>query len=269
MLSGSNYDMQVNTRLVVMKLKDVKGFPQFRQVTRLQPELVSEEKCSTKPKTACQLRTDAGKSVFDTKEKPLIQRFCLNKRNFTSDELNVKVPTLNMNDNITNSVEKFAPLPLDRARMLISDEFSTGVNNLTPLDGKVGFTESKLLTDLEASSSDSDLNIGLEKEKLDTYQREMQLGLGLPQEETTSSEFLFLEETTLPENWMMYDTTTTKTMMAEKSTTMEIIGEEVSETQPSTTEDETATEVSVTYSESSSEKRHVFSFLPNSTAASK
>ena len=235
---------------------------------RLQPELVSEEKCSTKPKTACQLRTDAGKSVFDTKEKPLIQRFCLKKRNFTSDELNM-VSTLNLNDNITNSVEKFAPLPLDRARMLISDEFSTRVNNLTPLDGKVGFTESKLLADLEASSSDSDLNIGLEKEKLDTYQREMQLGLGFPQEETTSSEFLLLEETTLPQNWMMYDTTTTKTMMAEKSTIMEIIGEEVSETQHTTTENETATEVSVTYSESSSEKRHVFSFLPNSTAASK
>ena len=233
-------------------------------MTRLQPELVSEEKCSTKPKTACQLRTDSGESVFDTKEKPLIQRFCLKKRNFTSDELN-KVSTLNLNDNITNSVKTFSPLPIDRARMLTSDEFSTGVNNLTPLDGKVGFSESKLSTDLEASSSDSDLKLGLEKENFDTYQREMQ--------ETTSNDVLFLEETTLPsegeENLMMYDTTTTKTMMTEESTTMEIIGEEVSETQRTTAEDETATELSVTYSESSSEERHIFSFLPNSTAASK
>ena len=269
MLSGSNYDLQVNTILVMM-LNDAIHFSQSRQVTRLQPKLVSEEKCSTKPKTACQLRADSGESVFDSKEKPLIQRFCLKKRNFTSDELN-KVSTLNLNDNVSNSVETFSPLPLDRARMLTSAEFSTGVNNLTPLDGKVGFTESKLSTDLEASSSDSDLKLGQEKENLDIYQREMQLGLGFSQEETTSNDLLFLEETTLPsgeENLMEYVTTTTKTMMTEESTTMEIIGEEVSETQR-TAEDETATEVSVTHSESSSEERHIFSFLPNSTAASK
>ena len=245
-----------------------------RQVTRLQPELVSEEKCSTKPKKSCQLRTDSGESVFNTNEKPLIQRFCLKKQNVNLEELD-KVSTLNLDYDISNSVEKFEPLPLERARMLTSNVYSTGVNNVAQLDGKKGFTESRSVTDLEGSSSDHDLKLGLEKENFVTYPREMQLGLGFPSEETTSNDYLYFEETTMPsvenqENMMMmYETTAANTIIPENSTPQEDIVQEVSDTWNNSEEHESSTELSVSYSESSSEERHLFSFLPNSTSASK
>lgn len=240
-------------------------------MTRLQPELVSEEKCSTKPKKSCQLRTDSGESVFDTNEKPLIQRFCLKKQKDNPEELEKVSMFLNFNENLGNSVEHFDPLPLDRARMLTSGVISTGVNNAVQLDAKEGFTESRLLTDLEASSSDHDLKLGLEKEN---FQVEMQLGLGFPTEETTSDDYLFLEETTMPsganqENLMMYETTTANTKLTENSTQQEDIVQESTEIWTTSAEHESSTELSVTYSESSSEERHIFSFLPNSTSASK
>ena len=242
-------------------------------MTRLQPELVSEEKCSTKPNKSCQLRTNAGKSVFDTNEKPLIQRFCL-KQKVKPEELKKVSNHPKFNENIINSVEHFDSLPIDRARMLISDAISTGDNNVAQLDEKEGFTESRLLTDLEASSSDYDLKLGLEKENFDTNQVEMQLGLGFPSEETTSDDDLFLMETTMPsgenqENSMMYETTTANTILTENSTQQKDIVPESTEIWTTSAEHESSTELSVTYSESSSEERHIFSFLPNSTSASK
>ena len=78
----------------------------------MQPELVSEEKCTTKPKKSCQLRTDSGESVFDTNEKPLIQRFCLKKQKDNLEELEKVSMFLNFNENLSNSVEHFDPLPL-------------------------------------------------------------------------------------------------------------------------------------------------------------
>ena len=243
-------------------------------MTRLQPELVSEEKCSAKPKKSCQLRTDSGESVFNTNEKPLIQRFCLKKQKVNPEELENVSMILNFNKNISNSMEHFDPLPIDRARMLISDVISTGVNNVVQLDEKEGFSESRLLTNLEASSSDHDLKLGLEKENFETYQVEMQLGLGFPSEETTSDEYLFLQETTMPsgvdqENLMMYETTTANTILTENSTQQEDIVQESTDIWTTSAEHESSTELSVTYSESSSEERHIFSFLPNSTSASK
>ena len=171
-------------------------------------------------------------------------------------------------------MEHFDPLPIDRARMLISDVISTGVNNVVQLDEKEGFSESRLLTNLEASSSDHDLKLGLEKENFETYQVEMQLGLGFPSEETTSDEYLFLQETTMPsgvdqENLMMYETTTANTILTENSTQQEDIVQESTDIWTTSAEHESSTELSVTYSESSSEERHIFSFLPNSTSASK
>ena len=243
-------------------------------MTRLQPELVSEKKCSTKPNKYCQLRTDSGKSVFDTNEKPLIQRFCLEKQKVKPEELNKVSNNPKLKENIINSVEHFDPLPIDRARMLISDAISTGDNNIVQLDEKEGFTESRLMTDLEASSSDYDLKHGLEKENFETNQVEMQLGLGFSSEETTSDDDLFLMETTMPsgvnqENSMMYETTTANTILTENSTQQEDIVPESTKIWTTFAEHESSTELSVTYSESSSEERHIFSFLPNSTSASK
>ena len=71
------------------------------------------------------------------------------------------------------------------------------------------------------------------------------------------------------ENMMMYETTAANTIIPENSTQQEDIVQEVYEIWNNSAEHESSTELSVSYSESSSEERHIFTFLSNSTSASK
>ena len=238
-------------------------------MTRLQPELISTEKCSTTPKKSCQLLSDFEDSISGTNEKPLIKRFCLViKQDNATKNLNTD---LNPNDKIGNSIEQFSPsLVLDRARMLKSGEFSRGPNKITEEHGKDSFTSNKVMKDLEASSSDYHLKFGPDHSEID---QENLLG---DENEKTLNTLLLMEETTMPSikgpaGLMMYDSVTKENIYREtttkESTTTYSSMDRASSDESS--EDETVTEVSVGYSESSSEERHILSFLPNSTAASK
>ena len=276
MLPGACHDLQVKS----VKIRSILILL-YRQVTRLQPELISTEKCSTTPKKSCQLLSDFEDSISGTNEKPLIKRFCLViKQDNATKNLNTD---LNPNDKIGNSIEQFSPsLVLDRARMLKSGEFSRGPNKITEEHGKDSFTSNKVMKDLEASSSDYHLKFGPDHSEID--QEENLLG---DENETTLNALLLMEETTMPSikgpaGLMMYDSVTKENIYRETTTkestttyssmdreSSDESSEKSSEESKKSSEDETVTEVSVGYSESSSEERHILSFLPNSTAASK